>query len=393
MKIALISCYNEGEANSEYTKSLEKEMIAQGHSVEILVLPFNVLGKTSPAAQKQADAIIKAYAKRLDNFDFVSIHYEFLLFGCKAKDVLRRVLWLVKACKPHRFSIIFHNFPEGKVYSSLTLKLYKYINKATLRSITQTIFHAVDNNKGLAIVHTFRQQHFIKLCCPKLKTIVMPLRYEQNDKAKNLIQNFSKNNFIEEKHLSLPKNVKVISIVGTLHPHKDNISVIQALKLLPDNYHLFFFGGMHKLAFSVSPTGLPHIAKAQELVCDLGLEDRVHFMGYQETTEDFQNACLFSDYIVMPYMENGEGASASAYTALELCHHVFCSRNNCFEELNLFCTKVGIGSCTFQYDMGNYMELAEKIKSLPNEKRILENRLKFLECYSITENAQRCIGL
>ena len=221
----------------------------------------------------------------------------------------------------------------------------------------------------------------------------MPLRYERNDKAKNLIQNFSKIDFIEEKHLSLPKNVKIVSVVGTLHPHKDNISVIHALKLLPDNYHLFFFGGMHKLAFSVAPAGLPYIAKAQELVCDLGLEDRVHFMGYQETTEDFQNACLFSDYIVMPYTENGEGASAAAYTALELCHHVFCSRNNCFEELNLFCANAGIGSCTFQYDMGNYMELAEKIKSLPNEKRILENRLKFLENYSITENTQHCIGL
>lgn len=219
----------------------------------------------------------------------------------------------------------------------------------------------------------------------------MPLRYNRNKDLLLLQQAFSKESFMKENGISLPKDAKIISIIGTLHPFKDNISVIKTLTILPENYHLFIFGGMHKLSFSAAPTGLPHIVKAQQVVADLQLINRVHFMGYQETTEDIQNANLFSDYIVMPYIEVGESASAAAYTALELCEHIFCTRNNCFEELNTFCSEIG-GSPVFQYDMGNYMELAEKIKNLPHKDRILKNRAEFLKKYSITENAKRCIG-
>ena len=41
MKIALITCYNEGEANSAYSKVLNEEFTKQGNQVEILRLPFS----------------------------------------------------------------------------------------------------------------------------------------------------------------------------------------------------------------------------------------------------------------------------------------------------------------------------------------------------------------
>lgn len=394
MKIAIVSCYGEGEANSEYTKALENEFIALEHEVEILRLPFSVFGASSKSAKKQADCLIAEYAERLREFDFVNIHYEFLLYGRKTTDVLNRVLALINGCKDNRFSVVFHNFPEEKILTPLKLKLRHWKKKDTPSTVVQTLFHSVAKKNGITIVHTFRHQRYIKACCPKLHTIVMPLRYQRNEDIETESTLFSKADFMAENGISLPENTKIISIIGTLHPYKDYVSVIKALCCLPNNYHLFIFGGMHKLAFSDSSAGLPWINKAQRLTQQFGLTNRVHFMGYQETTKDFLDSCRFSDYIIMPYMEISESASASAYTALENCKHVFCTRNNCFDELSSFFNILnsGGGGGYFQYDMGNWLELAEKIKSLPHEQRVLKNRELFLKHYSITENAKKCIG-
>jgi glycosyltransferase involved in cell wall biosynthesis len=396
MKVAIISCYGEGEANSEYTQALEKEIISMGHTTEILRLPFAIFGNSSTSGRKQADDLINQYAHRLKEFDYVNIHYEYLLFGRKDIDVLSHMLTLIKFCTEKAFSVVFHNFPEDKIFKPLKLKIRQYRKKLSPALIAQVIFQAVAQKKGTAICHIFRHANFIKACCPKINVVVMPLRYQKNELLEQKSQLFSRSKYMAENGIALPENIRAVSIIGTLHPYKDYFTVIKALPLLPPDYHLFIFGGQHKLSFASAPTGLPYIAEAQRIIVELALTSRVHFMGYQETTEDFENACRFSDYIIMPYHENGESASASAYTALELCKHVFTSRNTCFDELNAFCASGGCalgGVATFQYDMGNFMELAEKIKSLPHKDRILENRQRFLERYSITENAKRCIGL
>lgn len=390
MKIAMVSCYGEGEANSKYTKALETEFIALGHKVEILRLPFDVFGSTAKCAKEQADRLIAEYAERLREFDFVNIHYEFGLYGRKTTDVLNRVLALINGCEDNRFSVVFHNFSENKVMSALSLKIRRIIGKKT--DIAQTLFKAVAKKNGTAIVHIYRHRRFISACCPNLKTVVMPLRYQRNEDIETERTLFSKAAFMAENGIRLPESAKIVGIIGTLHLNRDYDTVIKALKHLPDNYHLFIFGGMHKLVFSKNPFGLPYIKAAQELVEKFNLADRVHFMGFQETTKDFLDSCRFSDYIVMPYIENNESASASAYTALENCKNVFCTRNSCFSELSNFFSAHGLENGFFQYDMGNYLELAEKIKSLPHERRVLKNRQLFLEHYSITENAKKCIG-
>ena len=47
MKIGIVTAYDEGEANSEYSKVLKEEFERQGHSVEILRLPFSVFTVSS----------------------------------------------------------------------------------------------------------------------------------------------------------------------------------------------------------------------------------------------------------------------------------------------------------------------------------------------------------
>ena len=97
----------------------------------------------------------------------------------------------------------------------------------------------------------------------------MPLRYQKNELLEQKINAFSRSEFMAKNGIFLSKDIKVISIIGTLHPYKDYFTVIKALPLLPKDYHLFIFGGQHKLSFASAPTGLPYIAEAQRIIVEL----------------------------------------------------------------------------------------------------------------------------
>ena len=43
------------------------------------------------------------------------------------------------------------------------------------------------------------------------------------------------------------------------------------------------------------------------------------------------------------------------------------------------------GDAFFSFDMGNYMELANKIKNIPPEKEVLKNRQGYLKKNNISE--------
>ena len=191
---------------------------------------------------------------------------------------------------------------------------------------------------------------------------------------------------MKRKGINLPDTIKVISVIGTFNPWKDFETVIKTVSLLPDDYHLFLYGGQHKLEFNNFSSGLPIIKSMQELILSLNIHKRVHFMGFQPSTDDITDANLFSDYIIMPYKEVGETGSAAIGTALELCDNVFMTRNNCSDELTRF-----TGDAFFTFDMGNYMELYEKIINLPDSDIIYKNREKYIEKYNISNTIQNYI--
>ena len=81
-----------------------------------------------------------------------------------------------------------------------------------------------------------------------------------------------------------------------------------------------------------------------------------------------------------------EGEANSEYTkALE-----FKALEHNVEILRLPFDIIGDMPC-FQFDMSNYMELAEKLKTLPHKERVEKNREKFLNDYSISENVKSYI--
>lgn len=390
MKIGIVSCFNEGEANSEYTKVIYEEFIRQGHDVEILRLPFSVFGNNSPSMRKRADAIIGEIGKKIPHFDYISIQYEFLLYGYNFSDVQRRVLYLLQQCNEKNFSVTFHRIDLNKKIKKR--KWYKQLfnNKVlpTADEITLSILDEINRKQGLAIVHTLRDKEKILAFNPQLKVFAHPLNYKRQEDVAKLKKSFSKKQYMEEKGIRLSASDKIIGVIGSFVRVKDYTTVTKALNYLPENYHLFIFGGQHKLEISMEPKGSSYIQEILSLVSSLKLNKRVHFMGFQQSSEDMLNAYLFCDYVVLPYIECGEMASAAAGNALELNSNVFASRNHCFEEWKKF-----TGEAFYSFDMGNYMELAEKIQSMPDKKNINQQRVAYLEQYSISKNIQHYLDL
>ena len=390
MKIGIISCFNEGEANSEYTKVLYEEFIHQGHSVEILQLPFSVFGNNSLSMKKKADLIISEIGQKIPYFDYINIQYEFLLYGRDFNDVQRRILFLLRQCQDKNFSVTFHRIDLNQKIKKRKWykKIFRKKSVPTADEITLSILNEVQRKQGLAIVHTFRDKEKILSFYPNVKVFAHPLNYQRQDASLNLKNNFSKKQYMEEKGIKLSSSDKVISVIGTFVRVKDYATVINALNYLPENYHLFIFGGQHKLEISLEPTGSKYIQEILNLVVSLKLSKRVHFMGFQETSQDMINAYLFSDFIVLPYIECGEMASAAAGNALELNSNIFATRNHCFEELKKF-----TGEAFYSFDMGNYLELAEKIQTMPNKTNIIKQRKIYLDNYNISKNVEQYLNL
>ena len=221
-----------------------------------------------------------------------------------------------------------------------------------------------------------------------INLVMHPLNYKRREDIEKIKKNFNKEEYIKEQGINKINYKYAIGLIGTFGYHKDYLTVIRALKYLPKYYHLFIYGGQHSLTYTLEPAGFSQTVYMQNLINELQLSDRVHFMGFQNTDDDIINAQLFCDYVVMPHIENGESASAGLGIALELNDLIFTTRNNMFDNIKIF-----TGEAFWQYDMGNYMELAEKILRLPNKDRILKNKESYLNKYNITENAKLYLSI
>ncbi len=388
MKIGIVTAYDEHEANSEYSKALKEEFERQGHSVEILRLPFSIFPVPSYSMQKLAEHLIDEMVEKIKHLDYVNIQFEIGLFGTNCKDVMRRMNKIFSVCKENSFSLTLHSqvhFDTKKIKKSPLKTFFTKLKKRSLPftqgNIQRLLYQVLSNvvaKKGLIITHTIRARNGVLSAFPTANIQAFPLCYKQLADIKKQKAAFDITQYKKEKGLILDKNTKIIGVLGAFTPWKDLLTCVKALLLLPENFHLFFFGGQHYMDIKYSPQGLERISALQEQIFTLGLPKRVHFMGFQATSDDMFKAHLFCDYIILPYTEVGEEGSGSASNALETCENVFMTRNYTFDELKKF-----TGESFFSFDMGNWMELAEKIKSLPDKQTILKNRELYFEKYNM----------
>ena len=130
----------------------------------------------------------------------------------------------------------------------------------------------------------------------------------------------------------------VVTMVAAFRVEKDHGTLLKAMKILPDNYRLRIVGGgPHEVVESVKAT------------ChDLGLDDRVDFMGIRMDVPDILEQ---SDVVVLS--SHWEGFGLAAVEAMAACRPVVATDVGGLRNV--------VGGAGLLFPHGDEIELAKKV--------------------------------
>lgn len=141
-----------------------------------------------------------------------------------------------------------------------------------------------------------------------------------------------------ELELLAPESRKLIMVAG-FRPQKDQDTLIRALSLLPDKFHLFLVGdGVRR-------------PELEALTKELALDDRVHFLGLRTDVAELLHA---ADYVVMS--SHFEGLSLSSVEGMAVGRPMLASDVDGLREV--------VGGAGILFPHGDSKALATEIISL-----------------------------
>jgi glycosyltransferase involved in cell wall biosynthesis len=269
------------------------------------------------------------------------------------------------------------------------------------------------------LVHTKRERRIVKEIYGFDKVVDFPITFLTEEQRRDVLEKTDVEAF-RQRHGIAP-GTKVIGAFGFISSYKGYETLIHALKELPDDHHLYLFGGQHPASVAENVPLDPYIEsllklireKNEEVVVDarrrlmpLGrgriapehtgpevaerVEDtlskllsydllkRVHFVG-ELSDPQFIEALRGCDAVVLPYLEVGQSMSGVIALAIECGANLYCARNRSFAEVMKY-----YGEVFVSFDIGNYVELAQKIQRGGN--RFEEARSRALATYNLHSN-------
>jgi glycosyltransferase involved in cell wall biosynthesis len=236
------------------------------------------------------------------------------------------------------------------------------------------------------IVHTRRDMRLMRYVHRLPNVFDHPLAYMPPETTQELRRTTTRASFpILDR---LPAAAKVIGVFGFLSEYKGFEVVIRALHLLPDDYHVAFFGGVHpneirrhekinsyvKLLLDEAYVNKSVFDNLKDISVSVNvsasdtsiflshpkdLSRRIHFLGPQ-TDENFAKGMAVCDLVVLPYIETGQSASGPLSLAIEMGSRVIAARNHAFMQFSRYHPEA-----VEYFDVGNHLELADRILSAP----------------------------
>lgn len=396
-RLAIVSTFDDLCGIAGYTRFLSKQ-IAEDFDVEVFDLNQFFMRGTDARIRAAADEMIKEFCAKAKSFDFVNIQFEYGTLGRGRNEILRRFRWIVEAAPA--VSVTFHTIlPEahldlGEVLGNLgRLRFYDawsmVENHFDLKALTKGIYGTLRREAAKkpvnVIVHTRRDANVMRHINRQPNVFDHPLVFLRREDAADIRATTSTAAFpILE---NLPAGAKVIGVFGFLSEYKGFDTVVRALRFLPDDYHLAFFGGVHPNEIKKRDRIYSYVRQLLDLahvdatVADMGgvnlhldlpiregdpqkafrhplnLSDRIHFLGAQ-SDEDFARGMCLCETVVLPYIEVGQSASGPISIALEMGARVIAARNRAFMQFARYHTD----SIEF-FEIGNHLELAERIRA------------------------------
>jgi glycosyltransferase involved in cell wall biosynthesis len=431
-KLAIVSTYDDMCGIAGYTRALERQLSPYA-DVQVEDLDQYLLRSPHKRVQRLGDKHIKDICSKLRSFDCVNVQLEHGTLGRDASYILKRLTWLAKASP--RLTITFHTILQSEPLPFD--KMWKFVKQGKLgaaknawgayiknNTLTAGVYHMIRKLQFTkhveVIVHTKRDMRLLRDVYRIKNVHHHPLSFVSKDEALRIRETASRAMFPSMR--DLPTDAKLVGTFGFLSPYKGFETALRALRFLPDDHHLLIFGGIHPQTIKKNvpldvyvetlldeanvtggvlqtiggrpqrePDGTIRAPKASQvapgapaisvsLEVDASTRDlltrhpddmskRVHFMGVLND-EGFMNAMSLCDVVVLPYMEVGQSSSGPISIATDMGCRVIASRNAAFLQFGRYQPQ---GAVEF-FDIGNYLELSERIKAVPSKVSITGER-------------------
>ena len=379
-RLAIVCSYNESCGNASYAHVLRNKFSEYVHC-DVIPLDLFLLQKSSPAFQQAGDRHIAEIAARLSGYDYVNIQFEVGLYGAKDSDVLRRLKMLLDACRSvvitmHRINPPTFHLPRvlwqfGETFvaghpivatRALLAEIFYMRPAARLYSrIIEACRQRSRSTNVSILVHTKRERRIVREIYRFDNVVDFPITFLTEDQRRDVLEKTDVEAF-RRRHGIAP-GAKVIGAFGFISSYKGYETLIHALKELPEDYHLYLFGGQHPASVAENVPLDPYIESLVELIKEKN----------DEVVVDARRR-------LMPY---GRGRITPADTSPEMAKKMEGALSRLLS-YDLAEVMKYYGEVFVSFDIGNYVELAQKIQRGGN--RFEEARNHALATYNLQTN-------
>lgn len=419
-KLAIISTFDDLCGIASYTRAIV-EQLSPFFEIKVFDLDQFLLSNIQKNIVSLADKEIDQMCNEIkNNFQLVNLQLEHGTLGKKPNIIFKRLKKIIQASP--KLCITFHtviqsenqiNWQAMRGYAKKleVKKMRSHINHIKNTSFLSGEFYKLileqqRRNKPISIItHTKKDYRYLSVIEGLKNVYHHPLVYMGLSEAKEITEKAQLDTFPALS--DLPENKILLGCFGFYGLYKGTETAIQALKMLPNNYHLAIFGGVHPNSISKNELIndnveriLSNIAfgktkldaviersnKAQNISFELNhdliddafnetykddLSSRVHFAG-TPSEKDFPAAMAICDIVLLPYNEVGQSASGPGSMAIDMRKNIIASRTKTFLQLDRYYP----GFLNF-FDIGNSLQLSQIIKGLDLSKDIFSKEYPY----------------
>jgi glycosyltransferase involved in cell wall biosynthesis len=365
-KIAIVSSYDESCGNAYFTEALVSTINKSqtGWAAEPVGLNLNLNQNLGRLENQAADDDIKRITEYLKKFDSVNIQFESQLFGLIPSQIKRRLRFLLSSNKnifvtyhSPRVTVDFKQRKEAirqlmslRLLSALRSELNNYRSNFDVH-MNRQIIRMLSKRNIPVIVHTKKSQQALKQVFNHGNVHVHPLQFA--DKSRVNLQKVRE----IRPNLGLPEDAMLLGLFGYISKYKGHMEALEAVRALPDEYHLVIAGRQHPQTLGNDDATGYLRQLVRKVARDPQLRDRTHFAG-ELSNSDFEALVSSVDCCILPYHEVGQDGSGIASICFELGQRVLASNSFAFDEL----FKLVPEYRSPRFDVYNHLELAEKIQ-------------------------------
>lgn len=410
-KLAIISTFDDLCGIASYTRSIVRQL-DDYYEINVFDLDQFIFKAKSKRIKYLADQEVKRICKLLPNFDAVNIQLEHGTLGNTPKEIMGRLLKFCRAAP--RLSITFHTIIHGE---RSTTDVAPFLLKGKLRSaynkfksniregmLAEPLYkelRRLQKKKPVSVIcHTKRDARSFRLVYGINNVYDHPLAFYRSAEVDVIRKEINLQQDFPLVSQEIGEGDVLLGCFGFFGTYKGLHTAIEALRLLPCNYKLAIFGGVHPNAIQKNELINPYVDSVLKMLhpgvkayshLQLGtqinlnsisdfegflnlksnedLSKRVFFAGAL-TDDEFPKAMAICNIVLLPYVEVGQSASGPMSMAVDVRANILASRTKAFMQFARY------HPARFEmFEVGNFLQLSQQIQSFNLEDNRYANKV------------------